>query len=560
MLKSLRIENIAVIEKAEVDFSGGLSVLTGETGAGKSIMIDALNAVLGSRTSRELVRTGADKASVTALFDSDNAASWCEENDIDADDGELVLQRRMTPDGKSSARVNGVPVSAAQLRALGSLLLDIHGQNDGRQLLDERRHLEYLDRFGVESSVYEMYREKYQAYRELVRQTEALRMDEAQKLQTEDLLRARIRELENADIKPGEETELTERRDLLRNSEKLTEFLDSAYTALYEGEDNAVSLAAEAEYAIDRAGAWNPALSQTAELVRQARMSLEDAAEQLREKRAELDFSPEEYDALEERLSRLRRLEKKYAVDESGLAALLKESRDRLDELEYAEDRLLKLQKETDAALKEARKAADSLSAAREEAGERLEKQVESELRELNMPSVRFKVQLQRRTGKDALTAEGADEVRFAMSANAGEALGPISRIASGGELSRIMLALKNVFAEKDTVETLIFDEIDTGVSGAAAQKVAEKLAKLAKNRQVLCVTHLPQIAAMAGTQYLVEKQERGGRTYTEIRLLDREGRKREIARINGGAEITPALLQSAEELLHSAEQFRDAL
>ena len=560
MLKSLRIENIAVIEKAEVDFSGGLSVLTGETGAGKSIMIDALNAVLGSRTSRELVRTGADKASVTALFDSDNAASWCEENDIDVDDGDLVLQRRMTPDGKSSARVNGVPVSAAQLRALGSLLLDIHGQNDGRQLLDERRHLEYLDRFGVESSVYETYREKYQAYRELVRQTEALRMDEAQKLQTEDLLRARIRELENADIKPGEETELTERRDLLRNSEKLTEFLDSAYTALYEGEDNAVSLAAEAEYAIDRAGAWNPALSQTAELVRQARMSLEDAAEQLREKRAELDFSPEEYDALEERLSRLRRLEKKYAVDESGLAALLKESRDRLDELEYAEDRLLKLQKETDAALKEARKAADSLSAAREEAGERLEKQVESELRELNMPSVRFKVQLQRRTGKDALTAEGADEVRFAMSANAGEALGPISRIASGGELSRIMLALKNVFAEKDTVETLIFDEIDTGVSGAAAQKVAEKLAKLAKNRQVLCVTHLPQIAAMAGTQYLVEKQERGGRTYTEIRLLDREGRKREIARINGGVEITPALLQSAEELLHSAEQFRDAL
>ena len=551
MLKSLRIENIAVIEKAEVDFSGGLSVLTGETGAGKSIMIDALNAVLGSRTSRELVRTGAEKASVTALFDSDNAASWCEENDIDVDDGELVLQRRMTPDGKSSARVNGVPVSAAQLRALGSLLLDIHGQNDGRQLLDERRHLEYLDRFGVESSVYETYREKYQAYRELVRQTEALRMDEAQKLQTEDLLRARIRELENADIKPGEETELTERRDLLRNSEKLTEFLDSAYTALYEGEDNAVSLAAEAEYAIDRAGAWSPALSQTAELVRQARMSLEDAAEQLREKRAELDFSPEEYDALEERLSRLRRLEKKYAVDESGLAALLKESRDRLDELEYAEDRLLKLQKETDAALKEARKAADSLSAAREEAGE---------LRELNMPSVRFKVQLQRRTGKDALTAEGADEVRFAMSANAGEALGPISRIASGGELSRIMLALKNVFAEKDTVETLIFDEIDTGVSGAAAQKVAEKLAKLAKNRQVLCVTHLPQIAAMAGKQYLVEKQERGGRTYTEIRLLDREGRKREIARINGGAEITPALLQSAEELLHSAEQFRDAL
>ena len=253
MLKSLRIENIAVIEKAEVEFAGGLSVLTGETGAGKSIMIDALNAVLGSRTSRELVRTGADKASVTALFESENAAGWCEENGVDAEDGELVLQRRMTPDGKSSARVNGVPVSAAQLRSLSALLLDIHGQNDGRQLLDERRHLEYLDRFGVEDAVFAAYREKYQAYRALVRQTEALRMDEAQKLQTEDLLRARIQELEKAEIRPGEEAELTERRDLLRNAEKLTEFLDSAYTSLYDGEENAVSLSADAEYAVERA-------------------------------------------------------------------------------------------------------------------------------------------------------------------------------------------------------------------------------------------------------------------------------------------------------------------
>ena len=560
MLKSLRIENIAVIEKAEVEFAGGLSVLTGETGAGKSIMIDALNAVLGSRTSRELVRTGAEKASVTALFESKNAADWCEENGVDSEDGELVLQRRMTPDGKSSARVNGVPVSAAQLRSLSALLLDIHGQNDGRQLLDERRHLEYLDRFGVEDAVFAAYSEKYQAYRALVRQTEALRMDEAQKLQTEDLLRARIQELEKAEIRPGEEAELTERRDLLRNAEKLTEFLDSAYTSLYDGEENAVSLSADAEYAVERAVAWSPGLAQAAELIRQARLALEDAAEQVREKRAELDFSPEEYDALEERLSRLRRLEKKYAADEEGLAALLEESRARLDELEYAEDRLIKLQKESAAALKEAQKAAQVLSSAREDASRRLELQVEKELRELSMPSVRFKVRLDKKTGEDALGADGADEVRFVMSANAGEALGPISRIASGGELSRIMLALKNVFAEKDSVETLIFDEIDTGVSGVAAQRVAEKLARLAKSKQVLCVTHLPQIAAMAGEQYLVEKRERGGRTYTDIRPLDREGRRMEIARINGGAEITPTLLQSAEELLRSAERFRDSL
>lgn len=560
MLKSLRIENIAVIEKAEVEFAGGLSVLTGETGAGKSIMIDALNAVLGSRTSRELVRSGAEKASVTAVFECGAAAGWCEENDIEAEDGELVLQRRLTPDGKSSARVNGVPVSAAQLRSLSALLLDIHGQNDGRQLLDERRHLEYLDRFGGDDGVLDAYREAYRAYRALIRQTEELRMDEAQKLQTEDLLRSRIQELEKADIRPGEEAELTERRDLLRNSEKLTEFLDTAYASLYDGEENAVSLSADAEYAIERASAWSPALAQAAELVRQARLSLEDAAEQVREKRGELDFSPEEFDALEERLSRLRRLEKKYAADEEGLAALLEESKARLDELEYAEDRLIKLEKETASARKNAQKTAQALTSAREAAARRLEVQVEKELRELSMPSVRFKVQLDKKTGEDPLGADGADEVRFVMSANAGEAPGPISRIASGGELSRIMLALKNVFAEKDSVETLIFDEIDTGVSGVAAQRVAEKLARLAKSKQVLCVTHLPQIAAMAKVQYLVEKKERGGRTYTDIRPLDREGRQMEIARINGGAEITPALLQSAEELLRSAERFRDGL
>ena len=375
-----------------------------------------------------------------------------------------------------------------------------------------------------------------------------------------DELRARIKELESAAIRPGEEAELTQRRDLLRNSEKLTEFLDDAFTSLYDGENSAVSLSADAEYAIDRAAAWSPSLSQAAETVRQARLALEDAAEQIREQRASLDFSPEEYDALEERLSRLRRLERKYAADEEGLAALLIESRQRLDELEYAGERLVKLEKETALALAVARKAADRLSAARSDAGRRLEQQVENELRELSMPSVCFKVQQDRRSGEAALDASGADDVRFVMSANAGEALGPISRIASGGELSRIMLAMKNVFAEKDSVETLIFDEIDTGVSGVAAQRVAEKLAKLAKNKQVLCVTHLPQIAAMAAEQYLVEKKERGGRTYTDIRPLDREGRQREIARINGGAEISQTMLDGAEELLRSAERFRAGL
>ena len=557
MLKSLHIENIAVIERADVDFSDGLGVLTGETGAGKSVMIDALNAVLGSRTSRELVRAGADRALVTAAFDSPRALAWCAQNDVEAEDGEIILQRRLTSDGRSAAKVNGVPVSASQLRELGALLLDIHGQNDGRQLLDERRHLDYLDRYGVDETVRSSYADAYAAYRKLFREAERLRMDEAEKLQREDTLRFRIAELEKAEIRPGEEAELTERRDLLRNSEKLTEHLENAYNALYAAEDNAVSLCEDARYALERAAAWSPDLGAAAALLEQARLSMEDAAEQARDKLAALDFSPEEYDRLEERLTKLRRLEKKYSADEEGLAALLEESRAQLDELEYADDRLAKLEKEIAAARKTAQARAKDLTGARESAARRLEKQVEQELRDLSMPSVRFLVE---RAETKELTASGTDEIRFIMSANAGEAPGPISRIASGGELSRIMLALKNVFAEKDEVDALIFDEIDTGVSGIAAQRVAEKLASLSRSKQVLCVTHLPQIAAMAEHQYLVEKSERGGRTYTEIRPLDREGRRSELARMSGGGEITPTLLAGAEELLQKDEAFRARL
>ena len=560
MLKTLHIENIAVIERADVEFSAGLSVLTGETGAGKSIIIDSLNAVLGNRVTRDLVRSGAERASATASFVSAEAEKWCAENEIDADDGEIILQRRITADGKTTARVNGVPVTAAQLRELGALLLDIHGQNDGRQLLDEKRHLDYLDLFGECQGELGAYKAKYDAYRALVREAERLSMDETEKQHREESLRYRIAELTKAEIRPGEEAELTERRDLLRNSEKLTEHINIALAAIYDSDASAVSQCGDAEYNVSRAGAWSPDLAETEELIRTARLSLEDAAERLREKLQLLDFSPDEYDRLEERLSQLRRLEKKYQTDEAGLAELLESAQRELDELEYAGDRLEKLEKETKKAYAEAESAAKVLTEKRRKAAKRLEARVVTELRDLSMPSVRFEVRLEQREGDNALTSSGADDVRFVMSANAGEALGPISRIASGGELSRIMLALKNVFAEKDGVEALIFDEIDTGVSGIAAQRVAEKLASLACNKQVLCVTHLPQIAAMAQQQYLVEKAERDGRTYTSIRLLDREGRRRELARLSGGDVITDTQLAGAEELLSRDEKFRGSL
>ena len=340
MLKTLHIENIAVIECADVEFSAGLSVLTGETGAGKSIIIDSLNAVLGNRVSRELVRSGAERASVTASFESAAVERWCTDNEIDVDDGEIILQRRITAEGKTSGRVNGVPVTASQLRELGTLLLDIHGQNDGRQLLDERRHLDYLDTFGECGAALSAYRESYDAYRTLVRETERLSMDEAEKQRLEESLRYRIAELTKAEIRPGEEAELTEHRDLLRNSEKLTEHISAALGALYDSDGSAVAQCGEAEYNVSRASAWSADLSETEEIIRGARLALEDASERLREKQQLLDFSPEEYDRLEERLSQLRRLEKKYATDEEGLAALLSDSQHRLDELEYAGDRL----------------------------------------------------------------------------------------------------------------------------------------------------------------------------------------------------------------------------
>ena len=560
MLKTLHIENVAVIERADVEFSAGLSVLTGETGAGKSIIIDSLNAVLGNRVTRDLVRSGAERASVTALFDSKPAEDWCRENEIEADDGEIILQRRITSEGKTSARVNGMPVTASQLRELGSRLLDIHGQNDGRQLLDERRHLDYLDLFGDCEKELSAYKEKYDAYRSLVREAQRLSMDETEKQRREESLRYRIQELTKAEIRPGEETELTERRDLLRNSEKLTEHLSAAVNALYDSENSAVSLCGDAEYNVSKAAAWSADLSETENMIRDARLALEDASERLRDKLQTLDFSPDEYDRLEERLSQLRRLEKKYTTDESGLASMLEEAQRELDELEYAGDRLEKLAKETARAYAEAEKAAKALSAQRSAAAERLQNRVVRELRDLSMPSVRFEVQLTQRTGENALTSSGMDDVRFAMSANAGEAMGAISRIASGGELSRIMLALKNVFAEKDSIDSLIFDEIDTGVSGIAAQRVAEKLASLGQNKQVLCVTHLPQIAAMAQQQYLVEKSEKDGRTYTSIRLLDRRGRQNELARLSGGDAVSDTQLAGAEELLTRGEKFRASL
>ncbi|MBE7016720.1 MAG: DNA repair protein RecN [Ruminococcaceae bacterium] len=558
MLCSLHIENIAVIERSDVDFSAGFNVLTGETGAGKSMLIDALDAVLGGRASREIVRHGAEKALVSAVFRCVDADKWFEENEIDAEE-EIIIQRRISAEGKSSCRVNGMPVTVQQLRSLGAVLLDIHGQNDGRQLLDESRHLAYLDSFGELDELTSDYYESYRAWRDVEKEIRRLSMDELEKERLIENLHYQITEIENADIRLGEEDELNERRSLMKNSGKLTEALDAAYEALYSGSDNAVALAADAEDCVSHASGYASELKDTLSIITDARFMLEDAAERIADMRAAMDFSPEEYDFIEERLALLRRLERKYGIDEAAVLAHLESCRSRLEEIEFAGDMILRLEKDKDKLVKEILKKGAALTAARKEAAEKLSERVESELKYLSMPSVRFVAKVEPLAEARGFGASGCDDVKFFMSANAGEEPGRISKIASGGELSRIMLAMKSVLAEGDKVESLVFDEIDTGVSGIAAQRVGEKIGQMSGKKQVICITHLPQIAAMADTHFRIMKQERSGRTYTSVTELDKEGRIGELARLYGGDVVTELTLRSAEEQLAAAEAFKAA-
>ena len=569
MLTELHIENIAVIERADIEPGPGLNVLTGETGAGKSIVIDSLEAILGARASRELVRTGAQNAAVSAVFDDERAARWLVEHDLepvgqyDPDTGEgerIVIRRRISAEGKSSALVNGENVTAAELRQLGALLLDIHGQNDGRQLMDETRHRDYLDGFAGLAPQLERQGRLYEEYRQALSALRKLEMTEAERERREREYRMTADELAAANIRPGEEEQLLARRELLRNSEKLTEALDAAYEALYGGEDSAAEQAGNASGWTERAVSLAPELDEALAEIESARASIEDAAERLRDFRESLDFSPGEYDALETRLSQLRRLEKKYGADESGLAALLEAAQRGLEELDGSEEKRRELEAELAKSKKAAYNSAKELSQLRRAAGEELRQRVEQGLRELSMPSVRFETEIVPLEGEPGFDATGMDEVRFLMSANAGEAPGRISKIASGGELARIMLVMKDVLSERDGTPAMVFDEIDEGVSGVAAQRVAEKLARLSKKKQVICVTHLPQIAAMADTHFRIEKTERDGRTYTKVTPLEREGRIRELARLHGGANITDTTLASAAEQLDAASEYKGGI
>lgn len=556
MLTQLHIENIAVIEKADIEFGKGLTVLTGETGAGKSIIVDSLGAVLGARTSRELVRTGAEYGVVSAVFETDAAAKWFEDNDFEPED-EIIIRRKISADGKNNCRVCGNPVTVSQLRQLGSLLLDIHGQNDGRQLMDEDSHLAYLDGFGKTSNELAAFGEAYREYTACKREMDKLSMDEAEKERLADSLRYRIEELENAQLKVGEEDELIARRDLLRNSEKLTEALDGAYSALYACDENAGSLVDEASALISKAALISDELRETADIIGNASSLIYDAAERIRDFRDGLEFSPDEYDRIETRTNQLRRLGRKYNADEEGMLKILDDSRRELAMLEYSDDMLKKLEKKLLEHKDNCIKKASLLTECRKKAAEKLEARICSELRDLSMPSVRFKVSVEPMKSVLGFDKTGADEVRFLISANAGMELGRISKIASGGELSRIMLAMKTAFSDNDPIKTMVFDEIDTGVSGVAAQRVGEKMSDLSRGKQVLCITHLPQIAALADSHDKIEKAEKDGKTFTVVKELDRQGRRMELARLYGGDIITETTLAGAEEQLAAADKYK---
>lgn len=562
MLQLLHIENIAVIEKADVEFGRGLNVLTGETGAGKSIVIDALSAISGGRVSRELVRSGAKAAMVTAVFTPEGAImNWCRENDMEPEEGEDVfIQRKISVEGKSSCRINGMPVSATLLRELGAHLIDIHGQNDGRKLLDEGSHRSYLDGFGGLGSIVEEYKRIYKEYRDKEKEISALTMDENEKQRRMDILHAQIEELETANIKPGEQDKLSARRDLLSNASKLIDAVDGAFYALYGSEDSdgAVALISEAESLLSGASRYSDELLKFSERLGDLMYTGQDVAEELREFRESLDFSPGELDELEERLALLKRLSKKYG-DEQEMLEYLEKARAELDDIEYSDDRLVKLEGELKKLWDQVLSMAKKLSDKRRKVASALEKRIIDELSQLSMPKVRFAVDIETMPDAEHIGAFGCDEVRFLMSANQGETPGRISKIASGGELSRIMLALKNVLTENDDIGVMVFDEIDTGVSGVAAQRVGEKLSDLARQRQVLCVTHLPQIAAMADSHFEISKSEKSGRTYTQVAPLDEQGRKRELARLTGGDNISETTLSAASEQLEAAKKYKQS-
>lgn len=550
MLTSLKIENVAIIESAAIEFGCGLNVLTGETGAGKSIIIDSINAILGERTSKDIIRTGTDCAKVYAVFEdiSESAKEVLCENGIDCEEDVLIVSRIINRDGKNACRINGTPVTVNMLKAVTRELLDIHGQHDNQALLNPIRHCSFIDAFADCDALIKNYRESYFKLCDVNKKLSSFKTDESEKERRIDLLKYQIDEIETADITIGEREELTERKNFINNAQKILNSLNSAYNIL-KCDNGGFDCVSEAVYEVEKAEPYFTALSPVLEQLNNIKYEIDDVAEMLRDKLSELDVNEYELDEIESRLDLLYRLSRKYGETEEDILTYLENAREELDNITFSDEKIRLLTLRAEELTAETSDLAGKLTDVRIKTGEKLSSLISQELEFLDMPNVSFVVSRK----ETELSENGADEIEFLISANAGELPKPLAKIASGGELSRIMLAIKNVLADADNIDTMIFDEIDTGVSGRAAQKIAMKLRQVSAGRQVICVTHLAQIAAQGDVHLFISKSVRDGKTYTQVRTLLDENRVEEIARIMGGIEITDLQLQSAREMLVNA-------
>lgn len=547
MLSHLHIENVAVIENMDIVFGAGLNLLTGETGAGKSIVIDALGAVLGARTTRELVRTGAASAHAGAIFGgvSSDVSDWLYEIfGIKPEDGELSVSRDILADGRTVCRVGGKTVTVTQLRELGSKLVQIHGQHDSRMLLDEESHLALLDTFGQTSELLSAYQEIFDRWKTYCSEREKLLRIDADKARRADTLTYQLDEINAADLQIDEDTALSERRNFLKNVHKVAEAVTQAYELLYGGDECAADMLGEAARALSGVAGINQELTDISSRVHDVLYTAQDVAEDIRTLKDELDADPRELENIESRLDLIFRLKRKYGATVADILSFAETAQRELEEIESSDERLTELNILCETAYAEVKTSACSLTKARKEATADMQKLLIVELRELDMPNAEFAVEIK----ETELYRNGAETVGFLFSANTGEPPKPLAKIASGGELSRVQLGLMNIL--HDSVPTMVFDEVDTGISGRAAQKVAVKLKSVAKDRQVLCVTHLPQIAAVADKHFHIEKNVEGERTITRARDLNMDERVDEIARIIGGANVTEVTRDAARQLL----------
>ncbi len=557
MLISLTIHQIAVIRNVQIEFDDGLNVLTGETGAGKSIIIDALNMVLGNRVSKNFIRTGADKASVSAIFQiKPELEHYLSESGFPCEDGELLLYREIHTSGKSVARINGKPATAAVLKDMAEHLVNIHGQHDNHSLMNAENHLHILDEFCGNDKELEKYQTSYREYKRIERELSQLQMDEEEKARRQRMLEFEIQEIEAAALQPNEEEELLTRKHLLSNAQTILKSVTNAYELLY-GASNAFEKMGDAVKFLEQAAEYDASLTDTKDMAYDVYYNIESVAELLRQYQDRFEYDEAEAETIETRLSLIRDLKRRYGGNVEQIHSYYIQAKEELATILHLDERLIALKKQYSETAEEVKTAASILTESRKEGAKKLEQQIMQELADLNMPNTLFQVAFSFAEDVAQFHEYGQEKAEFLLSANVGQNVDKLSKIASGGELSRIMLAIKSAVFEKEGAETLIFDEIDTGVSGRAAQKIAEKLYKVSKNHQVLCVTHLPQIAAMADHHYLIEKNVTQEETLTTVCCLNRAQQAQEIARIIGGVKITDATLHHAEEMLTLSETLK---